>query len=182
MLIRVLQGEREMARDNWELGQFEIPFAAGPRGSARVGVQFQIDADGILQVLARDTHTQQDTLLEIQSSAVCVEDSRVEQMISASVDFAFEDMNERQWTEASIKARELLQAVQQALAEASDLISPEQTTQIRAAETAVSAALEHKNLPQLKAANRALDEATEALAAAIVEKALEESLMRRGIL
>jgi molecular chaperone DnaK len=65
MLIRILQGERELAKDNWELGRIEVPFPAGPKGSARVGVQFSIDADGILHVLARDTATNQDTTLEI---------------------------------------------------------------------------------------------------------------------
>ena len=57
MSIKVLQGEREMARDNWPLGQFEIEFEPAPKGVARVGVQFEIDANGILHVLARDTKT-----------------------------------------------------------------------------------------------------------------------------
>ena len=53
MLIKVLQGEREMSRDNWELGNFELEFEPAPKGQARVGVQFEIDANGILHVLAR---------------------------------------------------------------------------------------------------------------------------------
>ncbi|HEU0038810.1 MAG TPA: Hsp70 family protein, partial [Verrucomicrobiae bacterium] len=53
MLIHVLQGERERARDNWSLGRFTLEFAPAPRGVPRVGVQFDIDADGILHVLAR---------------------------------------------------------------------------------------------------------------------------------
>ena len=55
MGIHVIQGERERAVDNWTLGRFDLDFVPGPRGSARVGVQFEIDADGILHVLARDT-------------------------------------------------------------------------------------------------------------------------------
>ncbi len=54
MQIRVLQGEREMAKDNWDLGEIEIEFEPGAKGSARVGVQFEIDENGILTVLARD--------------------------------------------------------------------------------------------------------------------------------
>ncbi len=50
MSIKVLQGEREMARDNWRLGEFEIEFEPAPKGVPRVGVQFEIDANGILQV------------------------------------------------------------------------------------------------------------------------------------
>src|SRR4029078_8513684 len=57
MLIHVLQGERERARDNWSLGKFALAFDPAPRGVPRVGVQFEIDANGILHVLARDTHT-----------------------------------------------------------------------------------------------------------------------------
>ncbi len=57
MLIHVLQGERERAKDNWSLGKFTIEFEAAPRGVPRVGVQFEIDANGILHVLARDTKT-----------------------------------------------------------------------------------------------------------------------------
>lgn len=100
MLIRILQGERELAKDNWELGRIEVPFPAGPKGSARVGVQFSLDADGILHVLARDTATNTDTTLEIRGTAIDVADERVEQMIAESVEFAFDDMNERIWTEA----------------------------------------------------------------------------------
>jgi molecular chaperone DnaK len=59
MLIHVLQGERERARDNWSLGRFTLEFEPAPRGVARVGVQFEIDADGILHVLARDVKTGQ---------------------------------------------------------------------------------------------------------------------------
>src|SRR5207248_10215340 len=57
MLIHVLQGERERARDNWSLGQFTIDFEPAAKGVARVGVQFEIDANGILHVLARDLQT-----------------------------------------------------------------------------------------------------------------------------
>jgi molecular chaperone DnaK len=52
MLIRILQGERELAKDNWELGRIEVPFPPGPKGSARVGVQFSLDADGILKKMS----------------------------------------------------------------------------------------------------------------------------------
>src|SRR5208282_6169441 len=57
MKIQVLQGERELARDNWSLGTFELEFAPAPKGVPRVGVQFEIDANGILSVLARDVKT-----------------------------------------------------------------------------------------------------------------------------
>ncbi|HEY1083154.1 MAG TPA: Hsp70 family protein [Prosthecobacter sp.] len=183
MLIRVLQGERELAKDNWELGRIEIPFPSGPKGSARVGVQFAIDANGILQVLARDTATQDDTLLEIQNTAVNVDDERVEQMIAESVEHAFEDMNERVWTEARLKAEELLPAVDAALAQFGEAVTQAEKDVILAAASQVRAALEDPvhDAKALKSANQALDDATQELAVRLVEQAMEESLARRGL-
>src|SRR5437588_12135363 len=63
MLIHVLQGERERAKDNWSLGRFTINFEAAPRGVPRVGVQFEIDVNGILHVLARDIKAGKETLV-----------------------------------------------------------------------------------------------------------------------
>ena len=182
MLIRVLQGEREMARDNWELGQFQLDFEPGPKGQARVGVQFEIDADGILHVLARDTKTNTDRLLEISHTAVDVADEKVEEMISASVEHAFDDMHERQWTSAKLKADELLEAVSSALPLAGEALDPDTYAAIRFAEKAVRAALAAEDLPKLKAANEQLDTATETLAAIIVEQAMDDSMQRRGLL
>ncbi len=182
MVIRVLQGEREMARDNWELGRFEIAFEPGPKGSARVGVQFEIDASGLLRVLARDTRTGVDTVLEITSAVIDVQDEQVEAMLTESVEHAFDDMRERVFTEAKHKAEELLPAVAIALEQAGALVSEEDRVQIETAAAEVRAALTAGEANRLKAAVTTLDHATEALAALLVEKALEESLRRKGVL
>lgn len=179
MRIRVLQGEREMARDNWTLGEFDVDFEKGPKGSARVGVQFEIDADGILTVLARDTRTGQDRIVQIRHTAVDVSEARVEEMISQSVDHAFADMAERQWTEASLKSRELLDAVEAALPQAAGVLDESARERIAAARAGVEAALDSREPGRLKAANAALDAATESLAAILVERAMEEALLRR---
>jgi molecular chaperone DnaK len=183
MLIRVLQGERELTKDNWELGRVIVPFPPGPKGSARVGVQFAIDANGILQVLARDTATNRDTVLEIQNTAIDVDDERVEQMIAESVEHAFEDMNERVWTEAKLKAEELLPAVDAALTQFGDAVSDEERAVIEAAAASVRALLQaaEHDAKALKSANAALDDATQELAVRLVERAMEESLVRRGL-
>jgi molecular chaperone DnaK len=177
MLIRILQGERELAKDNWDLGRIEVPFPPGPKGSARVGVQFSLDADGILQVLARDTATNTDTTLEISGTAIDVADERVEQMISESVDHAFEDMNERIWTEAKIKAEELLPAVDAALAQLGE------SEGVRACAADVRRILDapEHDARALKAATQKLDDATQSLAVMLIDKAMEESLVRRGL-
>jgi molecular chaperone DnaK len=172
MSIKVLQGEREMARDNWPLGHFEIGFEPAPKGVARVGVQFEIDADGILHVLARDTKSGGEKTVEI-NSAVDVSDEAVEAMISESLDHAFDDMSERVWTEAKLKAEEMLGAVEAAFDRVGDSIEPvEKETILRAAET-VREALGTSDVKRLQAANAALDDATQGLAAAVVEKAMQ---------
>jgi molecular chaperone DnaK len=180
MRVRVLQGEREMARDNWELGKFEVPFEPAPKGQARVGVQFRIDENGILEVLARDTKTGQDTIVEIRNAAVDVDDAAVEQMVGESIDHAFEDMAERVFTEARLKAEELLPAVEQALAMAGDMVPAAERQEIEEAAEAVRKALAEGAANPLKAAVQRLDAATEALAAVLVERAMEEALERRN--
>lgn len=183
MLIRILQGERELAKDNWELGRIEVPFPAGPKGSARVGVQFSLDADGILNVLARDTATNTDTTLEIKGTAIDVEDERVEQMIAESVEFAFEDMNERVWTEAKMKAEELLPAVDAALAQLEGAVTEEESAAVlkHAAEVRELLAAPEHDARALKAATQLLDDATQSLAVMLIDRAMEESLARRGL-
>ena len=173
MAIRVLQGERELARDNWLLGEVTVPFTAGPKGSARVGVQFAIDRNGILEVLARDTLTGKDHVLEIRNAAVDVDDEAVERMVSESIDFAFDDMNERIWTEAKLKSEELLPAVSEALSQVGHLVPAEDLAAIEVAAAGVRTALadESHDAGALKSANAALDEATQTLAAILVEAA-----------
>jgi molecular chaperone DnaK len=171
MRISILQGEREMARDNWPLGQFELAFEPAPKGQARVGVQFQIDANGILQVLARDVKTGHEKIAEI-ASAVDVSDEAVERMIGDSLEHAFEDMTERVFTEAKLKSEEMLPAVSNALALVGDQISAQELEQIKHCEAEVHAALASGSAPRLKQANAALDEATQTLAALLVERAM----------
>lgn len=183
MLIRILQGERELAKDNWELGRIEVPFPPGAKGSARVGVQFSLDANGILNVLARDTATGRDTTLEIAGTAVDVEDERVEQMIAESVDFAFADMNERIWTEAGLKAAEQLPAVDAALAQLGDSLNAAERAAVLQHAAEVKALLDSPDhdARALKAATQRLDDATQSLAVMLIDRAVEESLARRGL-
>jgi molecular chaperone DnaK len=177
MRVRVLQGEREMARDNWPLGDFDVAFSPAPKGQARVGVQFGIDANGILEVLARDIATGHDTIVKLGNAAVNVDDQSVETMISQSVEHAFTDMAERVFTEARLKAEELLPAVESALAQG--LATENERGEIEAAARAVRATLSAGAANPLKAAVQRLDSATEALAARLVEQAMDAALERK---
>jgi molecular chaperone DnaK len=171
MKIKVLQGEREMAADNWTLGEFEIEFEAAPKGVARVGVQFEIDADGILHVLARDTRTGAEKIVNL-TSAVDVSDEAVETMIAGSLEHAFEDMSERVWTETRLKSEEMLSALDRAHQLAGDKLSAEEKRTIEEKAEGVRQALQTHETGKLKAANAALDEATQNLAALVVEQAM----------
>ena len=178
MRIKVLQGERELAKDNWELGSFELEFAPVPKGVARVGVQFEIDSDGILHVLARDTQSGGEKLLDL-SSAVDVSDEAVEKMIAESLDHAFEDMAERVWTEAALKSNELLPAVRSALTLVGDKLSDAERLEIDGLVREVEAALRSHDHQRLRQANSALDQGTQHLATFLIDRAMAEAAKRK---
>ena len=188
MLIHVLQGERERARDNWSLGKFTLDFAPAPRGVARVGVQFEIDANGMLHVLARDTSTGKETIVEMKS-AVNVDDAAVQQMVEESVEHAFDDLAARRWVEARLKARELSAATRKGLQECAGELEPEYRSQVEAALAKVEQIAGPEEVPgavsqakELQSACAALDEATRPMAELLMDKAMEALLRKRGVL
>jgi molecular chaperone DnaK len=187
MLIHVLQGERERAKDNWSLGKFTLDFEAAPRGVPRVGVQFEIDANGILHVLARDTKTGREKVVEMKS-AVDVDDAAVQQMVEESVEYAFEDLAARRWIEARLKANETLAATRKALTDFGSEIEPAYRTQVETAADVVDSALATENatgtgdLKRLQSAVATLDEATKPLAEFLMDKAMEAALRKRGLI
>jgi molecular chaperone DnaK len=178
MEIVVLQGERELAKDNWELGRFDLQFVPVSKGLARIGVQFEIDADGILHVLARDTQTGREKVMEL-TSAVDVSDEAVEKMIAESLDHAFDDMAERLWTEAVLKSNELLPAVRSALTLVGEQIEPEDQRKIHGLVSEVEAAVKSRDPHRLKKANADLDEGTQHLATLLIDRAMEEAAKRK---
>jgi molecular chaperone DnaK len=188
MLIHVLQGERERAKDNWSLGKFTVEFEPAARGVPRVGVQFEIDANGILHVLARDTRTGKEKIVEMKS-AVDVDDAAVQQMVEESVEHAFEDLAARRWVEAKLKANETLTATKNALASCAGEIEADYRGKIEAAAGAVATVLATENsttgagdLKQLQMSVAALDEITRPLAELLMDKAMEAMLRKRGLI
>ena len=187
MLIHVLQGEREWAKDNWSLGKFTIEFESAPRGVPRVGVQFEIDANGILHVLARDTRTGREKTVEIKS-AVDVDDAAVQKMVEESVEHALDDLAARRWIEAKLKAKETLAATRKAIADFGGEMEADYRAKIEAAAGDVENALATEettgtgDLKRLQASVAALDETTKPLADFLMDKAMETMLRRRGLL
>jgi molecular chaperone DnaK len=188
MLIHVLQGEREKAADNWSLGKFTIDFEPAPKGVPRVGVQFEIDANGILHVLARDTRTGAQKIVEMKS-AVDVSDAEVEKMVEESVEHAFEDLAARRWIEAKLRAHETLAAARKGLADCASELDPACKEQVESAMRVVEGILAAENqaaqtgdLNSLKAALSTLDEASKPLAELLMDKAMDALLRKRGII
>jgi molecular chaperone DnaK len=187
MLIHVLQGERERAKDNWSLGKFTIEFEPASRGVPRVGVQFEIDANGILHVLARDVKTGKEKIVEMKS-AVDVDDSAVQKMVEESVEHAFEDLAARRWIEAKLKANETLAATKNALASCAEEIEKDYREKIESAVREVEKILGKENssvsgdLKKLQSAIAALDEITKPLAELLMDKAMEAMLRKRGLI
>lgn len=188
MLIHVVQGERERTVDNWSLGKFEIEFEPAPKGVPRVGVQFEIDANGILHVLARDVKTGHQKIVEMKS-AVDVTDADVQKMVEESVEHAFDDLKARQWIEAKIRAGETLNATRKAITDHAAELDPVYQQQIESALESVEAVLAGEDPAtkvgdplKLKAANAALDEITKSLADFMMDKAMETMLRKKGLI
>jgi molecular chaperone DnaK len=182
MLVHVLQGEREKAEDNWSLGRFDLDFQPAKRGAARVGVQFEIDANGILNVLARDTSTGHEQVVQMKS-AVDVDDAKVQKMVEESVEFAFEDMDARRWVESSMKAAEAVKAARAGLVEFANELENAKAivVAIREVERAMETdGAETGSLKKLKGAVAGLDEASLPLADLMMDRAMEAMLRKRG--
>ena len=170
MLIHVLQGERERSADNWSLGRFDLEFDPAPKGVPRVGVQFEIDANGVLHVLARDIKTGKQNIVQMKS-AVDVDDAAVQKMVEESVEHAFDDLKSRQWIEAKIKAGTDLPATRNAMSQFFKDLDPDYKKQLEEALESVEAALSTEDtklksgdVNRLKAALSHLDQVTVPLA------------------
>ncbi|HEY4742688.1 MAG TPA: molecular chaperone DnaK [Candidatus Acidoferrales bacterium] len=111
--LHVLQGERELAKDCRSLARFQLKIPPGPAGLARIEVKFVIDANGILQVAARDLRTGEQHSIEVQPS-YGLNDTEVERMLEESIEFAEQDFSERQLIEARNEAETILKATAKA--------------------------------------------------------------------
>jgi molecular chaperone DnaK len=112
--IHVLQGERELAKDCRSLARFTLKVPPAPAGLPRIEVKFLIDANGILQVGAKDTRTGEQRTIEVQPS-YGISDTEIERMLEESIQYAEQDFAERQAIEARTEAETILAATQKAL-------------------------------------------------------------------
>ena len=187
VLIHVLQGERERVPDNWSLGRFTLEFEPQPKGMAKVGVQFEIDADGILNVLARDIKTGNEKVVEMRS-AVDVDDADVQQMIEESVEHAFDDIEERRWIEAKLRLEQTTAATLKGMEAYGSDLPEDQQREIEIALTEAEGLLSEKEkggaltATSLKEFNSKLDSVTKPLADLMMDKVMEQMLKKQGVL
>ena len=187
VLIHVLQGERERVPDNWSLGRFTLEFEPQPKGMAKVGVQFEIDADGILNVLARDIKTGNEKVVEMRS-AVDVDDADVQQMIEESVEHAFDDIEERRWIEAKLRLEQTTAATLKGMEAYGSDLPEDQQREIEIALTEAEGLLSEKEkggaltAASLKEFNSKLDSVTKPLADLMMDKVMEQMLKKQGVL
>ena len=128
--IHILQGERELVKDNRSLARFQLNMPPLPAGIPRVEVMFLIDANGILHVTARDIRTGEAQSVQVKPSHGLTDDE-VEGMIRESFQFAAEDIQARQLIEAQNEANAIIIATEKAMARATDLISEHEKENIR---------------------------------------------------
>ncbi len=162
--IHVLQGEREMASQNRTLGKFDlIGIPAAPRGVPQIEVTFDIDANGIVHVSAKDLGTGKEQKIRIESSSGLSEKD-IEQMVKDAELHAEEDKKERERIEVRNEADSLLYSTEKSLKDYGDKISDEEKAKIESAMSDLKAAMSSNVIDEIKAKTEALQQAAYKLA------------------
>jgi len=158
--IKVIQGEREMAADNKNLGQFDlVGIPPAPRGVPQVEVAFDIDADGILNVSAKDKGTGKEQNIVIRSSGGLSEDD-IEAMVRDAEENAQADLLRKQFIEAKNEIDSLVYSTQKSLDEHGDKIDAEIKAEVEKAITEATEVKESDDLEKIKAKTEALTQAS----------------------
>ena len=168
--IRVFQGEREMAADNKSLGQFDLlGIPPARRGVPQIEVTFDIDANGIVNVSAKDKGTGKEQQIRIQASGG-LSDSDIDQMVRDAEKFADEDKARRETAEARNNADSLVHATERQIEEHGDKIDATLKTSIETAIADVKKALEGADAAEINTKTQALTEVAMKMGQAIYEK------------
>jgi len=178
--IHILQGERELARDNRSLARFQLRIPPLPAGVPRVEVTFMIDANGILSVTARDVRTGEAQSIEVKPS-YGLSDQEVERMIRDSFVHAQQDIKERQRIEAMTEAESILKATEKALARADGLATPEELAAIRLAMANLKSAMAGTGHRPIRQAIESLDKASYSVAEKLMNSTLEGALKDKNL-
>jgi len=167
--VHVLQGEREMAKDNRTLGQFNLTgIAPAPRGVPQIEVSFNIDANGILHVSAKDKQTGQEQSIEIKGASGLSEEE-IERMKKDAEEHAEEDKKRREFVDTRNQADTLVYQTKKSLEEHGDKVDQTTRGNIEQAVSRTEEAIKSEDLDQLKAAVENLEQTSMELGKAIYE-------------
>ena len=167
--IHVLQGEREMATDNKSIGRFQLTgIPPAPRGVPQIEVTFDIDANGILHVSAKDKATSKEQSIRIESSSG-LSDSEVEKMVHDAESHASEDKGRREKVDARNNADSLLYASRKSLSDLGDKVDEADKAAVASGSSDREAVLDSEDLGVLRQTTEALQSA----AATVAQKAYE---------
>jgi Fe-S protein assembly chaperone HscA len=179
--IHVLQGERELAKDCRSLARFTLKVPPAPAGLQRIEVRFLIDANGILQVAAKDLRTGEGHSIEVQPS-YGINDSEIERMLEESIEYAEQDFAERQLIEARTEAESILTATAKALANPQVAgLSAEEGAKIAASVAALQEAAAGSDYKLIRKRIDELNHATEHLAELLMNSAVSTALEGRKL-
>lgn len=177
--IRVFQGEREMAADNKLLGQFDlVGIPPAPRGMPQIEVTFDIDANGIVNVSAKDKATNKEQAIRIQASGG-LSDADIEKMVKDAEANAEADKKKKELVEAKNQGESLVHSTEKTLKEHGDKVSAAEKGQIEEAVNALKTALETEDLTSIKEKTEALMQASMKLGEAMY-KAQAEAAQASG--
>jgi molecular chaperone DnaK len=178
--IRVFQGEREMAADNKVLGQFDlVGIPPAPRGVPQIEVTFDIDANGIVNVSAKDKGTGKEQQIRIQASGGLA-DSDIEKMVREAEQFAEEDKKRRSAAEAKNNAESLIHSTEKQLAEHGDKVSAEIKAEIEKALAEAKTAVEGGDADDMQQKTAALTQAAMKLGEAMYKAQQAETEAAAG--
>src|ERR1700756_4683019 len=179
--IHVLQGERELAKDCRSLAQFTLKVPPAPAGLPRIEVKFLIDANGILQINAKDVRTADQRTMEVQPS-YGISDTEIERMLEESIEYAEQDFAERQAIEARTEAKTILAATQKALDNPqAGSLSGEESAAIDAAVVALKESVSGNDYKLIRRRIDELNNATMHLAELVMNSAVSTALQGRKL-
>jgi molecular chaperone HscA len=176
MDIHVLQGERELVQDNRSLARFRLSgIPPLPAGLARVAVTFQVDADGILSVTAREQLTGVSQSITVKPSAGLT-DEEIERMLLASIEHAEEDVQARLLIDARVEAQRILKAAEQQIENNGDLLAPDERRDIESAMQALRDTMQGKDHRAVQDAIQRLDQVSAEFAKRVMDRGIERAL------
>ena len=172
--IHVLQGEREMSTDNKTLGRFElVGIPPAPRGVPQIDVTFDIDANGIVHVSAKDLGTGKEQAIKIESSGG-LSDDEVEKMVNEAEQFADEDKAKREGVEVKNQAETLIYSTEKSIGELGEKLPEEDKTKIEACCEQLKKSLEKDDADSIKSDIEALTQASHKMAELLYSQQAEE--------